>query len=87
MLEMRAEDFRRAVNYAREGEPTPRERLNSSHLTAVTLRGAQVEFAGHGFGHGVGMCQYGAERMAKSGADALSILRAYYPGSTVVRAY
>jgi peptidoglycan hydrolase-like amidase len=33
------------------------------------------------------MCQYGAQSMAKGGADAAAILRTYYPGATVVRAY
>ena len=87
VLQLRAEDFRRAVNYAREGEPTPKDRLNSSHLSKVTVKGAEIQFVGQGFGHGVGMCQYGAQSMARSGANALLILRTYYPGAAVVRAY
>jgi SpoIID/LytB domain protein len=87
VLQLRAEDFRRAVNYAREGEPTPKDRLNSSHLSKVTVKGTEIQFVGQGFGHGVGMCQYGAQSMARSGANALLILRTYYPGAAVVRAY
>jgi len=87
VLQIRAEDFRRAVNYAREGEPTPKDRLNSSHLLKVTMKGTEIQFVGQGFGHGVGMCQYGAQSMARSGANALLILRTYYPGAAVVRAY
>ena len=87
VLQIRAEDFRRAVNYAREGEPTPKDRLNSSHLLKVTVNGKEIQFVGQGFGHGVGMCQYGAQSMARSGANALLILRTYYPGAAVVRAY
>jgi stage II sporulation protein D len=86
-LEMRAEDFRRAVNYAPEGEPAPKERLFSSHLLSARVAGGKLELEGRGFGHGVGMCQYGAQSMAKGGADAAAILRTYYPGATVVRAY
>jgi len=33
-----------------------------------------------GFGHGVGMSQYGAEAMARSGKDYKYILKHYYPG-------
>lgn len=44
-------------------------------------RGHRIE--GHGFGHGVGLCQYGAESMARSGASNLDILAHYYPGATV----
>ncbi len=87
VLQLRAEDFRRAVNYAREGEPTPKDRLNSSHLLKVTVNGTEIQFVGQGFGHGVGMCQYGAQSMARSGSNALLILRTYYPGAAVVRAY
>ena len=87
VLQLRAEDFRRAVNYAREGEPTPKDRLNSSHLSKVTVKGTEIQFVGQGFGHGVGMCQYGAQSMARSGANALLILRTYYPGAAVVRVY
>jgi stage II sporulation protein D len=87
VLQLRAEDFRRAVNYAREGEPTPKDRLNSSHLSKVTVKGKEIQFVGQGFGHGVGMCQFGAQSMARTGANSLLILRTYYPGAAVVRAY
>lgn len=86
-LEMRAEDFRRALNYAAEGQPAPKDRLFSSHLLSARVAGGKVEFTGRGFGHGVGMCQYGAQSLAKRGMDALGILRTYYPGASVVRAY
>jgi SpoIID/LytB domain protein len=85
-LDLRAEDFRRAVNYAREGEATPRDRLNSSNFRAQ-LNGATISFTGAGLGHGVGMCQYGAESMAQRGVTAPQILRTYYPDATVRKAY
>ncbi len=37
----------------------------------------------YGRGHGVGMSQYGANRMAKQGSDYREILLWYYPGCTV----
>jgi stage II sporulation protein D len=42
---------------------------------------------GRGFGHGVGMCQCGAEGMARQGKTAQQILSYYYPGSSIVRVY
>ena len=42
----------------------------------VTLRGG-------GNGHGVGMCQSGAIGRARAGQDFRTILRTYYPGTTV----
>ena len=42
---------------------------------------------GRGFGHGVGLCQFGAEAMARSGYNAASILNFYYQGAMVRSAY
>lgn len=36
---------------------------------------------GRGAGHGVGMCQWGAQGRAESGASARGILQAYFPGT------
>ena len=38
---------------------------------------------GHGWGHGVGMCQWGAAELARRGATAEEILQLYYPGSAL----
>jgi len=38
-------------------------------------------------GHGAGLCQYGAQGMARLGRSAEEILQHYYPGSTIVRLY
>jgi stage II sporulation protein D len=48
----------------------------------------QVWFThGRGWGHGMGMCQFGADRMAQLGWDYRKILATYYPGSELVRFY
>jgi len=39
---------------------------------------------GHGWGHGVGMCQWGAKGLAERGADYRSILRYYYKNISIV---
>jgi stage II sporulation protein D len=44
-------------------------------------------FTGKGWGHGVGLCQVGAYGMALSGASFDQILRHYYSGVVVERAY
>ncbi len=43
--------------------------------------------SGRGWGHGVGMCQHGAEGMARLGSDAEAILQYYYPGAKLVNVY
>ena len=40
-------------------------------------------FIGRGWGHGVGMSQYGAMYLAKLGYDAETILTTYYTGTTI----
>jgi stage II sporulation protein D len=38
-------------------------------------------FTGHGIGHGIGMCQWGARGRADAGTNAAAILAAYFPGT------
>jgi len=42
-----------------------------------------VVFEGKGNGHGVGMCQWGAEGMARHGFKYRDILKHYYPGTDI----
>lgn len=44
-------------------------------------------FAGRGWGHGVGMCQYGAYGLAKMGLKYDAIVKHYYTGVELTRAY
>ncbi|MEK7865447.1 MAG: SpoIID/LytB domain-containing protein [Planctomycetota bacterium] len=53
----------------------------------VTRDGEAFLFTGHGWGHGVGLCQTGAMRMAEKGKKAEEILETYYPGAKVTAAY
>jgi stage II sporulation protein D len=43
--------------------------------------------AGAGWGHGVGMCQWGAVGRARAGQTYAQILSAYFPGATLQRMY
>jgi stage II sporulation protein D len=45
--------------------------------------GALFLFSGHGWGHGVGMSQYGAYGYAQHGSTYQQILAHYYPGTTL----
>ncbi len=49
---------------------------NDGSIAKLTLRG-------QGNGHGVGMCQWGAIGRARAGQDFRTILRTYYPGTTI----
>jgi stage II sporulation protein D len=57
--------------------------LLRSDLYSVHLNKDRAIFSGHGAGHGIGLCQNGAEAMAQSGATDRDILASYYPGTAV----
>ena len=50
----------------------------------VTITGSQFVFNGGGWGHQVGMSQYGAYAMARKGFTYDQIIRFYFPGTEVV---
>lgn len=57
--------------------------LKSTRFT-VTYKDSVFSFDVYGYGHRVGMSQYGAQAMAQAGADAKEILETYYTGVAVV---
>ncbi len=74
---LRGEDFRLTVD--------PTGRKLKSTLFKMKINGDQVEFTdGRGFGHGVGMCQCGAQGMAREKYSYRQILDYYFPGSACV---
>ena len=56
--------------------------LRSTAIT-ITLEPGQVRVTTMGFGHRVGMSQYGANAMAEKGCDFRGILAHYYPGTQI----
>ena len=70
--QIRGNDFRRMLGYD----------SFKSTLFAIAIDGDMARFAGRGYGHGVGMCQWGAKVMAERGHTARQILEFYYPGTT-----
>jgi stage II sporulation protein D len=51
----------------------------------VAMGGDRIVFHGTGEGHGVGLCQHGADEMGLEGFSYREILAFYYPGTTVSR--
>jgi stage II sporulation protein D len=56
------------------------DRLKSNWYE-VSVAGDHIAFHGRGSGHGVGMCQVGAEVMGEEGRSYREILSFYYPGT------
>ena len=64
------------------------EILSSTYFSVETSVGrdgrlVQLTLRGAGYGHGIGMCQWGAIGRARAGQDYLGILQTYYPGTRV----
>ena len=56
--------------------------LRSTDFT-ITVENNDIIFTTKGYGHGVGMSQYGANAMAKEGSNYKDILEYYYQGVTI----
>ena len=71
--------------------PPPQEKIeeksppvSSVGASSVHVAGA-VTIYGRGWGHGVGLSQWGAKAMADHGWSAEKILNFYYPGTVIQR--
>lgn len=71
--QVRCADFRAATG------------IRSCKLTSIRTGMTKIHLEGHGYGHGIGMCQDGAHGMAKQNYTYKQILKHYYPGSTLAQ--
>jgi len=88
-FELGSEEFRFACNFEGADLPelTAKTRLRSGDVK-VTAYSRSIKFThGRGYGHGVGMCQYGGQAMAQKGHDESTILAFYYPSAKIDRIY
>lgn len=53
----------------------------SAETGSATVPASAVVISGHGFGHGIGLSQWGAEERAAAGQTYNEILSFYYPGT------
>ena len=65
------------------GQPGDPGGLLKSSYVYIKTKGDKVIIEGRGFGHGVGMCQFGALEMAKRGKNYRQILYHYYRGTRI----
>jgi stage II sporulation protein D len=70
---LKAEELRKALGF---------RILPSTHF-AIDSFGREIHIRGNGYGHGVGLCQWGANVMAQQGLKFEEILLYYYPGVTL----
>jgi len=70
---LKGTEFRRVVGY---------DLLKSTLFVPTPVNGA-IRFEGRGYGHGVGLSQFGAKGMAERGYGYRQILEHYFPGSAL----
>ncbi len=56
--------------------------LYSNNFT-ISIKGDEIILKGKGFGHGVGLCQWGAIAQSKRGVNYKKILEFYFPGTKI----
>ncbi len=72
-LLLKGEEIRKIVGY---------RVLPSTHFDVVAI-GRDIILRGKGYGHGVGLCQWGTKIQSEQGKSFLEILQYYYPGVQV----
>jgi stage II sporulation protein D len=77
---LRAEDLRLTL------DPSG-NKFRSTACKILEKKGKFSFTAGRGWGHGVGLCQSGAQGMARQGKTAYQILGYYYPNSHISKVY
>jgi len=73
-----AKDFRQALGP---------NLIRSTNFYLIQDEPGIISFAGKGWGHGVGLCQWGSYNMARKGFRYREILELYYPEATIKRDY
>ncbi|MBI5408033.1 MAG: SpoIID/LytB domain-containing protein [Nitrospirae bacterium] len=73
-MQIKATELRKLLGY---------KELPSTNFS-LTTTDAEVIFDGKGYGHGVGLSQWGALEMAKEGKTYREILEHFYPGTTII---
>ncbi|RKD33891.1 SpoIID/LytB domain-containing protein [Thermohalobacter berrensis] len=59
-------------------------KLKSTLIDIISVNGNKVTFTGRGYGHGVGMSQWGAYQLAKEGMKAEEIIKYYFKDVNIV---
>lgn len=63
------------------------ERFRSTFLTRLAVADGQLVVEGRGFGHGVGMSQWGAKVLAEQGKSPQEIIRYFFRGVRIEKAW
>ena len=76
-----------SINAARLRMALGSSKMRSTLLTSLTAEDGIIRMAGLGYGHGVGMSQWGAHALAQQGRSAAEIILHYYRNLRIVQAW
>ena len=62
-------------------------KLKSTLLSSVSMEDGEITFTGSGYGHGVGMSQWGAYGMAEEGKSAEEIVSYYFKNAGIAKVW
>ncbi|MCX7956875.1 MAG: SpoIID/LytB domain-containing protein [Endomicrobia bacterium] len=77
-LKIKSEDLRKNLGYTK---------LRSTKIRKIIVNNDSIVFYGNGWGHGVGLCQWGAASLAQSGKDYKEIIEFYFPSTYIKKVY
>ena len=63
------------------------DKMRSTLLTGISLQGGNIVMQGKGYGHGVGMSQWGARALAEQGKSPQEIIKYFFKDVEIVREY
>ena len=63
------------------------ERMRSNLLDRFEVKDGELHMAGRGYGHGVGMSQYGVYGLSLLGKTYTEIIEHFYPGTELHNLY
>ncbi|MFN3550640.1 MAG: SpoIID/LytB domain-containing protein [Endomicrobiia bacterium] len=77
-FKIKAEELRKNLGY---------NNIKSAKISKIELNNENITFYGRGWGHGVGLCQWGANNMSKKGYKFDNIIKHYYPHTKIKKLY
>jgi stage II sporulation protein D len=61
--------------------------LKSTKIYKIEVKDNKIYFYGKGWGHGVGLCQWGANELTKQGKSFREVIEYYYPKAKIKKLY
>jgi len=77
-ITMKSEELRKIIGY---------NNLRSTKINEIKFLENNIIFYGSGWGHGIGLCQWGANELTKQGKSFKEVIEYYYPKTKIKKLY